>query len=415
MNSNTDILKSLLPNIIDKKQQQSLLNAISIGIPSMKNEEWKYTYYNKIIDNNFSNITSKADDAYKLSDGTIDEIKNHIETQFNATYKIVFVDGVFIAELSYIPNTPKFTFWNSNNIEEQATKDFLLELNNALSSDGININIDKSFEEEKAIAILYIATKSDQIINLKHKINIAKKTQVHFTEYYINPNHLKTYYNIVNNISIHENSIVKWDKIQNGKQQFYITDNTFVQQEKSSIFTVNTITVSGAITRNNLVVDINGEHAECNMNGLYLLNGHEHCDNRTKVNHNQPNTNSNELYKGIVDGEATGVFNGKILVDQIAQKTNAFQSNKNIIINDKANIYTKPQLEIFADDVKCSHGATIAQIEDTELFYLQARGIGKEKARALLTIAFAEEVIEKVDSKDSCNYLIEAVEAKLNI
>lgn len=396
-----DIIKNIkLDNPI---QQASLENALKIGIPTMKNEEWKYTYYNNILKNNFNipnNLNNKS---------------TKTEINSDAKYKLLFVDGKFKAELSYFPQSPKFTFWNSNNINENRSNDFLIELNNALANDGIFIEIQNNFVEEETIEIYYISETPNHIINLKNNIKIGKNVQVKFMEYYINPNQVNTYYNVVSNLSIDENANVEWNKIQDGKERFYITDNTLVQQNKSSVFTINTITISGNITRNNLVIDINGEHAEANMNGLYWLCGNEHCDNRTKVNHNQPNTNSNELYKGILDENATGVFNGKIWVAPIAQKTNAFQSNRNILLSDDATIYTKPQLEIFADDVKCSHGATIAQIEDSELFYLQARGIGKELARSLLTFAFAEEMVEKINTKNSKKYIEERIEQKLKM
>ena len=157
--------------------------------------------------------------------------------------------------------------------------------------------------------------------------------------------------------------------------------------------------------RNHLHITINGENANAIMMGLYLLQNKEHVDNKTTVDHAVPNCYSNELYKGILGGTSTGVFNGKIIVREDAQKTNAYQNNRNILVSDTATINTQPQLEIFADDVKCSHGATSAQIEDAELFYLRARGIGKEKARALLMYAFAEEVITKIKNESVREYL----------
>jgi len=391
----------------NKEQQQSLENAINIGMPTMKQEEWKYTYYNKILQNPFEIATQQ-----KLSETKFDvELVPLLQEE---KYKLVFIDGIFSAELSYFPQSHKFTFWNNNNIEQSNTGDFLLELNNALVGDGIFIEIQDGFSEEENIGIYYISTIENQIFNLKNKIKIGKNVQVKFSEYYINPNNISGYYNIVSYIDIAKDANVVWDKIQDGGEQYYLTDNTFVKQDRASVYTINTITVSGNIVRNNLVIDVDGEYAENHMNGLYLLHGKDHCDNRTLVRHNQPNTNSNELYKGILADNSTGVFNGKIIVAQIAQKTNAFQSNRNLLLSNDANIYTKPQLEIFADDVKCSHGATSSQIEDSELFYLQARGIGKEMAKSLLTLAFAGEVLERITEKNK-NYIEEKIKSDLNI
>ncbi len=386
-----EILKNI--QLKDKNQQQSLENAINIGSPSMKHEEWKYTYYNKIFQNTFEVSVDTKNESQKIDAELVSLLQEE-------KYKLVFVDGQFLAELSYFPQSQKFSFWNNNNVTESNSKDFLIELNNALVSDGAFIEIQDGFVEEENIGIYYIATKANQVYNLKNKVKIGKNVQVKFSEYFINPNTIATYYNTVSQIDIDKDSIVVWDKIQDGGELYYLTDNTFVRQEKSSVFTINTITVSGNIVRNNLVIDVNGEYAENHMNGLYLLHGQDHCDNRTLVRHNEPNTNSNELYKGILADHATGVFNGKIFVAQKAQKTNAFQSNRNLLLSNDANIYTKPQLEIFADDVKCSHGATSSQIEDSELFYLQARGIGKEMSRSLLTLAFAGEVLDKLSDRN---------------
>lgn len=392
----------------NKEQQHSLENVLNIGIPTMKQEEWKYTYYNKILQNNFD------------INGVVDKKSTQIETlrdlvfPENQKYKLVFIDGTFNEELSSFPQSHKFTFYNSSNIENSNTKDFLVEFNNALVTDGIYIEIADGFMEEENIGIYYISTTVNHLFNLKNRIKIGKNVQVRFTEYFINPTDISTYYNIVTSIFVDEHAVVNWDKIQDGGELYYLTDNTFVEQKNTSVFTVNTITISGNIVRNNLVFDINGEYCEANMNGLYLLHGHAHCDNRIRVNHNQPNSNSNELYKGILGDHSVGVFNGKIVVAQDAQKTNAFQSNRNLLLTNDASIYTKPNLEIFADDVKCSHGATSSQIEDSELFYLQARGIGKEMARNLLTLAFAGEILEKLKA-DNKQYIESKIYESLGI
>ncbi|MBK6275433.1 MAG: SufD family Fe-S cluster assembly protein [Saprospirales bacterium] len=210
----------------------------------------------------------------------------------------------------------------------------------------------------------------------------------------MNHDHSPAYNNIVTNIDVAESANVEIYKIQDAGNVSNITDNTFVKQAAKSVCNVTTFSLTGGITRNVLQFDINGERAESHMNGLYLLQNEEHVDNRTLVNHYVANCESFELYKGILGGKSTGVFNGKIVVAQAAQKTNAFQSNRNILLSNDANIYTKPQLEIFADDVKCSHGATTSQIEDSELFYLQARGIGK-KIRGFGTSFGGEEICRR--------------------
>lgn len=393
----------------DKNQQQSLQHAIELGVPSMKNEEWKYTYYNKILQQGFT-TTANLESLKNLSN-----LAEFIEANSVSPNRIVFDNGFFHNELSSLKNHPKINFWNSNNVKESNCKDFLIELNNALTTDGIFLEIGDNVIVEDLIEIFYINSNSSQIINLKNQLKIGKNTQVKFAEYFINYDEKSTYNNIVSNIEIAENSNVEWYKIQDGGNGYNITDNMFVTQTSKSVCNVTTVTFTGSITRNVLMFDVNGERAESHMNGLSLLLQDEHADNRTLVNHNVANCESYELYKNILGGKSTAVFNGKIIVAQAAQKTNAFQSNRTILLSNDANIYTKPQLEIFADDVKCSHGATSSQIEDSELFYLQARGIGKEIARGLLVFAFAEEVIEKIKYEALKNKLEKRVAELLKI
>jgi Fe-S cluster assembly protein SufD len=380
-------LENILPTITDEKQKASLQKAITLGVPSMKQEEWKYTYYNKILQQGFT-------PSIKFQN--IDIEKEFIDANSVSSNRIIFVNGIFHNELSSLVNHPKINFWNANNISESTSKDFLIELNNAFASDGVFIEIGDNVIVDELIEILYINTSSTNIINLKNKIKVGKNAQVKFAEYYINYDAQPAYNNVVTDIDVAEHAQVEWYKIQDGGIGYNITDNTSVTQDKKSVCNVATLSFTGAISRNVLTFDVNGERAESHMNGLYLLLNDEHVDNRSLVNHNVANCESFELYKGILGGTSTGVFNGKIVVKQAAQKTNAFQSNRNILLSNDANIYTKPQLEIFADDVKCSHGATTSQIEDSELFYLQARGIGKEIARGLLVFAFGAEVLEKI-------------------
>lgn len=404
-------LENILPNIKNEYQKASLQNAIAIGIPSMKQEEWKYTYYNKILQQGFI-----PKDVTSLKDLPSLNIKKEFIDEYSvSSNQLIFVDGIFHAELSQFNSHPKINFWNTNNISEQHTKDFLLELNNAFATDGIFLEIGDHVIAEELIEIFYINTNSKNIVNLKNKIKVGKNAQVKLAEYYISTENQPAYNNIVTEIEIAADSIVELDKIQDAGSLYNITDNTFIKQEKNAVVTVNTISLTGGITRNVLQFDVNGEHATANMNGLYLLQNNEHVDNRTLVNHNVANCESHELYKGILDGKSTGVFNGKIIVKQPAQKTNAFQSNRNILLSNDANIYTKPQLEIFADDVKCSHGATTSQIEDSELFYLRARGIGKEVARGLLVYAFAADIVERIKNEKLRNKLQSRIAELLGI
>jgi Fe-S cluster assembly protein SufD len=202
--------------------------------------------------------------------------------------------------------------------------------------------------------------------------------------------------NSVTEIFAGRNAIVDYYKVQNNTETASLIDNTYISQKDKSIVKVHTFSFGGKLTRNNLNFYQNGEYIDSTLKGVTILGAKQHVDHHTLVHHLQPNCESHQDYKGIFGENSTGVFNGKIIVDKIAQKTNAFQQNNNILISDKATINTKPQLEIFADDVKCSHGCTIGQLDEEALFYLQTRGIPKKEASALLMYAFANNVLESV-------------------
>ena len=185
-------------------------------------------------------------------------------------------------------------------------------------------------------------------------------------------------------------------KIQSIGEKNSLISQEFATVQKDSKLSIHTISTEGNLIRNNINVSLAGEGSECYLNGLFLGSGNQHIDNHTLVNHDVPNCYSNELYKGILTDKAKGVFNGKVIVKQDAQKTNAFQYNGNLLLSDEAQIYSKPELEIYADDVKCSHGSTTGQLNKEALFYLESRGISKEGAKHLLVYAFAQDVLEKI-------------------
>jgi Fe-S cluster assembly protein SufD len=209
------------------------------------------------------------------------------------------------------------------------------------------------------------------------------------------------------------NADLTYHSLQQENNQVIEVSNLVTDIQKDSQFTSTQITLSGDMVRNNLTLNLLGSNSVGNMYGVYLLNGKTHVDNHTNVDHTIPHAESNELYKGILADQSRGVFNGKIFVRQIAQKTNAFQQNNNILLSEDAIINTKPQLEIWADDVKCSHGCTVGQLDEEALFYLQARGIDKITARGLLLYAFAGEVLEKIDDVSLRDYIVAQIQKRL--
>ncbi|MGH2575429.1 MAG: Fe-S cluster assembly protein SufD, partial [Ignavibacteria bacterium] len=265
-------------------------------------------------------------------------------------------------------------------------------------NDGVFIHIPEGCVVEEPIFLLFLSGSNEKLlINQPRNIIVAEEnSQVKIIEYYSGISDNIYFTNVVNEVVIGENSVVDLYKIQNENLNSFHISKTQVELNANSSFTSSLISFGGALVRNDLNSVLNGEGCECNYNGLFIVNGGQHIDNHTLMDHAKPHCQSNELYKGILGGKSRGVFNGKVIVRKNAQKTNAYQSNKNIILSNEALMNTKPQLEIFADDVKCSHGATVGQLDDDSVFYLRSRGIDEKNARSMLISAFASDVIDLI-------------------
>ena len=278
-------------------------------------------------------------------------------------------------------------------------------LNTCFLSDGGYLVIPDGLVVERPIVIYYLsqAGAKPTISNPRTLIVVGKNAQATIVERYIGEGSYFT--NAVTEVAVGEGAVVDHVKLQQESTSAYHIANTQIVMARRSNFTTHYLALGGALVRNETRVRFDGEHAEATVNGLYLGAGKQHIDNFTVIDHAQPNCASHELYKGILNDRAHGVFNGKIFVRKDAQKTDAKQTNKVLLLSDDATINTKPQLEIFADDVKCTHGATIGQLDANQLFYLQSRGIPLEQARRLLTFAFANDIVGRIK--------IEAIRAEL--
>ena len=270
------------------------------------------------------------------------------------------------------------------------------------------MHIPKKKRVEKPIQIIHFSTGVNQNLMLQPRnlVVVEAQSEVQIIERHQSLSDTAVLTNVVTEIFTHKGAQVDYYKIQNDREEASLVDSTYIHQEKHSHAKVHTFSFGGQFIRNNLHFYHKDQAIQSTMKGITLVEGKQLVDHHTLVHHAHPNSESHQEYKGIYDGQSTGVFNGKIVVEQEAQKTNAFQQNNNILMSDKATINTKPQLEIFADDVRCSHGCTIGQLDETALFYLQTRGIPKKEARALLTYAFANNVLASVN--------IPAVKARIN-
>ena len=379
------------------------------GLPGPKNEEYKFTNLTRALTRTFDFDTETS--SFALVNEQIEDLKIR---KLDA-YQFVFLNGQFSPTLSDKIETEEVTVLPFSDAikrkEAQFQKyfgkkadfqnDAFIAMNTAFSMNGIYIEIADHVTLDKPIILYFVgdSTKSQLTYQIRNLVITGKSSRATIIEKFDTIGSHKSFSNVVNEFVVAENAHIQYFKLENDTEHTYHISNTVVTQENHSNFTANTIVLNGAMVRNNLNIILDGQGCEANMNGLYVLDGKSHVDNHTVVDHQQPNSNSNELYKGIMDGQSKGVFNGKIFVRQDAQHTNAFQSNKNVLLSDNATVNTKPQLEIWADDVKCSHGCTTGQLDEDALFYLQARGITKAKAKAMLLHAFASDVLEKIGNK----------------
>lgn len=394
-----------LDHPVHEVRSEAIKNFEAKGFPSKKEEAWKYTSLNNLQKVDFS-IFPKEESTLEYKD-----IKKYFLHDID-TYKIVFVDGVYSSYLSETTHDgvdvclmssafskPMFrqvidVYFNKIASKEES----LTTLNTAFSKEGAYIYIPKNKMPKKPIQILHLATGNEAALMLQPRnlIVAEENAELQVIERHQSLTGNEVFTNSVTEIFAAKNAIVDYYKVQNDANTASLIDNTYVSQKDNSTVRVHTFSFGGKLTRNNLNFYQEGERIDSTLKGVTILGEKQHVDHHTLVHHAQPNCESHQDYKGIFGEKSTGVFNGKIIVDRIAQKTNAFQQNNNILISDQATINTKPQLEIFADDVKCSHGCTIGQLDEEALFYLRSRGIPKKEATALLMYAFANNVLESV-------------------
>ena len=396
----------------------------TFGFPNKKMEEWRFTNLKPIVSNDFSLVTEKQKiEKNVLKNFLIPKLKTNLIVLINGEYSLENSQIISEHKNLFIGNLKDGLKFNSEIFEKHFAKfadynsDGFAALNTALAHDGAFIYIPDGYVMEEPITILNVldSRKSKVLGQPRNLIVAGKSSDAHIIEEYYSIGGNDAFSNVITEIYTDENANLQYYKIQNEEVNAYHIGTTQIFQERSSIFNSITLSWGGSVTRNNLNSYMNGEGIECNFKGLYYLTGKQHADNHTLADHANPNCHSNELYKGILADESDGVFNGKIMVRQDAQKTNAYQMNKNILLSNTASVNSKPQLEIFADDVKCSHGATTGQIDNEQLFYLKARGIGEKEGRKLLLYAFANEIIEDIEVPELKDYLVNKLNEKLEI
>ena len=393
------------------------------GFPSKKDEAWKYTSLNSVLKQNYS-VFPKQENALEYSD-----IKKYLIHDID-TYKIIFIDGKYCSHLSQTThdgvdvclmssalNKPKYRLIIETYFNKIANKESLTALNTAFAQEGAYIHIPKNKLVEKPIQIIHFSTGSEVALlqQPRNLIVVDENSHVQIIERHQSLTDNPVLTNSVTEIFGNKRAIVDYYKVQNDNKNASLIDNTFINQKRESHVSVHTFSFGGKLTRNNLNFYQKGERIDSTLNGITIIGDKQHVDHSTLVHHIEPNCESHQDYKGIFGDNATGVFNGKVVVNKEAQKTNAFQSNNNILLDDKATINTKPQLEIFADDVKCSHGCTIGQLDENAMFYLRSRGIPQKEAKALLMYAFANNVLESVKIPEIKQRINKLIATKLGV
>lgn len=396
---------------------------IRLGIP-VRHEEWKYTRINSVFNKEYKFLASQI--ATSISPKDVDNIRLPGHEQAN---ELVFLNGIFSFPLSNIRSKQLLVM----SLEEAAMNEFkdiiskhlghsskylidgINALNTAFVHNGVFIHVKKGQNTQLPVYIYNITdARSGNILSQPRSlVHVAENAQVQLVETYSTIGWDESFTNQIMEIIVEKDARAEYYKIQNDASHTNQVSTTHIRQVGKSYTHTVTISLNGGIVRNNLNIVLDAEHCEAHLYGLYLQKGQSHIDNHTLVDNVKPNCFSNELYKGIIDDRATGVFNGKIFVQPQAQKTNAYQSNKNIMLSREANVNTKPQLEIFADDVKCSHGCTVGRLNEEGLFYLQSRGINEKIARSLLLHAFAVDILEHIKPEPIREYVDKLISERL--
>ena len=418
-----ETLNDGMPAWLQSLRRTAIEGFAELGFPTTHDEDWKYT-----------NVAPFLSRVFKPAETTLSaELRRQIErlpiVGFEGS-RLVFLNGRYVPELSCLTGLPAGV--RVGNLAAALRTDVsklerhlgryadsrthaFVALNTAFFEDGAFIEVPKGVVVEKPLHILHISASAGEPV-LMHPRNLilaGPAAQVDIIETFSSLTAEPSLTNAVSEIVAADGAHVDYLKVQQENDAALHYARIQVQQERSSNVATHSIQLGGALTREEVQTVLAGEGAESLLHGLYVVAGNQHVDNHTTIDHARPHCSSREVYKGVLEGKSQGVFNGKIIVRPDAQKTDSKQSNKNLLLSEGAIVNTKPQLEIFADDVKCTHGATVGQIDPEAVFYLRSRGIGAEEAKSLLTYAFANDVMESIKFQPLRERLAERLFARL--
>jgi len=414
------------PQWINQIRTAAFGRFVELGFPTTRLEDWKYTNVAPIVKTSFTCAGQAMSRHRVIAMDAIDAVT----LEDVACAQLVFVNGRYSSDLSSLEKLPEGIMVSSlatvlagksASVEAHLAQyagyhdQAFVALNTAFMEDGAFVSIPKDTIVDAPIHLLFISSArlgspvpagfkrgaddgggSAPVSYPRNLIVVGSHSQARIIESYVGLEHDVYLTNVVTEIVGGENAVIDYYKVQRESEEAFHVATVQAQLGHSSTFSSHAIDLGGALVRNDLNVALDGEGAECTLNGLYMVTGRQHVDNHTRIDHAQPHCSSRELYKGILDGKSRGVFSGKIVVHKAAQKTDAKQANKNLLLSEDAVIDSKPQLEIFNNDVKCTHGTTIGQHDQEAMFYLRSRGVDLAAARSLLTYAFASELLGRI-------------------
>lgn len=369
----------------------------SLDFPTSKTEYWKYSRTNRLVNNDYKvqviedyncNIELPEGNRVVIVNGFVDNELSNFHTSG------LLVTALSEAKLEHEQIISSYFAKNKPQAEIFAS------LNTAFHQDGAFIYLPKNYQSKESIHIVLINTHSNVVSQPRNLIIAEDSSYGSLVLREVFENAEASFSNVFNEIYVGNNAYLEVNKIQESESGNFQIHTDQVSLKSDCRFKINSFIKSGDWVRNNLNIQLNGENIETWLNGLYLLKGSQHVDNHTFVDHFKPNCVSHELYKGVLDGRSTAVFNGKVFVHKDAQKTNAYQSNATVLLTDDAKSFSKPELEIYADDVKCSHGSTTGQLDDEGIFYLRSRGVSEEKAKGMMLHAFAGDIIKNIGDSE---------------
>lgn len=401
----------------------AVVRFIESGFPTPRDEDWKYTRTVAIEKRAFSCAAASEVAA------DIEKINKLLHAE-SAAQRLVFINGRYFPALSRLDKLPPGVVVRSLNEVLRKNPDELkglfgevavldrhpfAALNAAFADDGVYLALASGTVVEQAIHTVFVTTAAQEgrVAQPRLVVRMEDNSQATLVERFVALDDVVYFNNFLVEIKLGKNAAIDYYRVQEESAKAFHIAGIHVHQDRDSRFNAHSVSLGAALVRNDVDVRLAATGAQCTLNGLYLASGRQHVDTHTRIDHLQPHGSSNEFYKGILDGHGRGVFNGKVIVHPDAQKTDARQVNRNLLLSVDAEADTKPQLEIYADDVKCSHGATVGQLDADAVFYLRSRGMDETAARSLLTYGFAREIIDQVRIPALRDYLDQAVTARL--